>query len=48
MESRHSVQKKSQPQQTTGINLRNKVKWAKIIEGCCVVFIIVWNKKYVQ
>ena len=28
---------------TTIVMFRNKVKWAKIREGCCVISIIVWN-----
>ena len=33
---------------TTIIKLWNKVKWAKIREGCCVVCTIVWNNNYLQ
>ena len=33
---------------TTIIKLRKTVKWANTREGCCVVFIIVWNNNYLQ
>ena len=31
---------------TTVIKLRKIVEWARIREGCCVVFIIIWNNMF--